>query len=583
MSTEPERFVLRTTLTSPFGRKARIAADVLGLRDRVTVVHADVADDNDTLRQRPKIPCLVRADGARSRQGVILECLQEAAGTDRLMPSRGADRIRKFTMARLADGIIDAGALIIYEGRYHEAGAQSERWVALQRGKIVRALAAFERDPPDPHVSDAAAIGLACALEFLDRRKAVEWRPTHPRLVAFSTPCEERAGLRAHRTADLNNVEIRLDHQSGYGCIDASPAHTEESSMNVLSVALRRVPILIRWLPVLALAASGLVQAQAWPSKPVRIIVPISVGGATDLLGRTLAQALQQSTGQPFVVENKTGAAGAIGSAEVARAAPDGYTLLIATTSTHSIAPHVTKNLPYNVVADFTPIALLAEANNVLLMSPTLEYKTLGELLAAAKAKPGFINYSSSGVGSWGHLSFELFAAQAGVSLTHVPYRGTSSSIADLSQGTVHLALDAVVSGVPLVKSGRVKGLAVSGPRRTPLAPEIPTMGKRSGFSVLSWFAVYRPKECRPSSLNASTKRSSSAQHAGNARQVQSMGVEAGKMSPTEFGAYVRRQRTLGKAHEGTQHQAGLSARPPMSESTGQSRPRGSGWNAGFA
>ena len=189
MSTEPEKFVLRTTLTSPFGRKARMAADVLGLRDRVTVVHADVADENDTLRQQNplgKIPCLVRADGTTVYDsGVILECLQEAAGTDRLMPARGPDRIRKFTMARLADGIIDAGALIIYEGRYHETGAQSERWVALQRGKIVRALAAFERDPPDPRKSDAVAIGLACALEFLDRRKAVEWRPTHPRLVAF--------------------------------------------------------------------------------------------------------------------------------------------------------------------------------------------------------------------------------------------------------------------------------------------------------------------------------------------------------------------------------------------------------------
>jgi glutathione S-transferase len=153
------------------------------------VVHADVADENDTLRQQNplgKIPCLVRADGsAVYDSGVILECLQEAADTDQLMAARGPERIRKFTMARLADGIIDAGALIIYEGRYHEPGAQSESWVALQRGKIVRALAAFERDPPDAGKSDAVAIGLACALEFLDRRKAVEWRSTHPRLVAF--------------------------------------------------------------------------------------------------------------------------------------------------------------------------------------------------------------------------------------------------------------------------------------------------------------------------------------------------------------------------------------------------------------
>jgi glutathione S-transferase len=189
MSPEPEKFVLRTTLTSPFGRKARMAADVLGMNDRVTVQHADVADENDTLRkQNPlgKIPCLVRADGTPVYDsGVIVECLQEAAGTDRLMPTRGPDRIRKFTMARLADGIIDAGALIIYEGRYHEAEAQSERWLALQRGKIVRALAEFERQPPDPRTSDAVSIGLACALAFLDKRKAVEWRPTCPHLTAW--------------------------------------------------------------------------------------------------------------------------------------------------------------------------------------------------------------------------------------------------------------------------------------------------------------------------------------------------------------------------------------------------------------
>ena len=324
--------------------------------------------------------------------------------------------------------------------------------------------------------------------------------------------------------------------------------------MNVLSVVLckigealamrlrpERVPAFIRWLPVLVLAASGLAQAQAWPTKTVRIIVPISAGGATDLLGRVLAQALQQASGQPFVVENKTGAAGAIGSAEVARAAPDGYTLLIATTSTHSIAPHVSSKLPYNVVNDFTPIALLAEANNVLLMAPTLQFKNLGELLATAREKPGSIYYSSSGVGSWGHLSFELFAAQAGVSLTHVPYRGTSSSIADINQGTVHLALDAVVSGIPIVKSGRAKGLAVSGPRRTPLAPDIPTMGETvAGFSVLSWFAVYGPKGMSPElarRINEEIIKVLSTPEM--VAKFQGMGIEAGRMSPTEFAQYV--------------------------------------------
>ena len=189
MSSEPETLVLRTTLTSPFGRKVRMAADLLGLTDRVRVAHADTADESDTLRlQNPlgKIPCLVRADGtAVYDSGVILEFLQEVAGTDRLLPTRGPDRIRMLIATRLADGIIDAGALIIYEARYHEPGGHSERWLAHQRGKIVRALAAFEASPPNPRKTDAVSIGLACALGFLDKRQPVEWRPSCPRLAAW--------------------------------------------------------------------------------------------------------------------------------------------------------------------------------------------------------------------------------------------------------------------------------------------------------------------------------------------------------------------------------------------------------------
>lgn len=189
MSSEPEKFVLRTTLTSPFGRKVRMAADILGLSNRVTVVPADTADENDTLRQQNplgKIPCLVRGDGTSIYDSsVILEFLQLVANTERLLPAHGAARIRMLTMTRLADGVIDAGAFIIYEGRYHEPGAQSEYWLGYQRGKIVRALTAFDLSPPDAHKSDAVSIGLACALGFLDKRKPVEWRPTCPRLAAW--------------------------------------------------------------------------------------------------------------------------------------------------------------------------------------------------------------------------------------------------------------------------------------------------------------------------------------------------------------------------------------------------------------
>lgn len=189
MTSEDEQFVLRTTLTSPFGRKVRMAAEVLGLGVRVTVMPADVSDEHDTLRQQNpmgKMPCLVRADGSSIYDSsVIVEFLQFVAGTERLLPVRGPARFPLQTLARLADGIVDAGALIIYEAKWHDPAHVSEGWLAYQRGKIERSLTAFEASPPDPTRTDAVAIGLSCALEFLDRRKPVDWRPTCPRLAAW--------------------------------------------------------------------------------------------------------------------------------------------------------------------------------------------------------------------------------------------------------------------------------------------------------------------------------------------------------------------------------------------------------------
>lgn len=189
MNTASEKFIIRATLTSPFGRKVRMAADVLGLADRVTVVHADVADEKDSLReQNPlgKMPCLVRADGsAIFDSGVIIEFLQDIAGSERLLPLRGPERFAVLTRVKLADGIMDAGALIAYESRWHTPEHVSEPWIAYQRGKILRALAVFETVPPDATRTDAVAVVVACALEFLDRRKPVEWRSTHPRLALW--------------------------------------------------------------------------------------------------------------------------------------------------------------------------------------------------------------------------------------------------------------------------------------------------------------------------------------------------------------------------------------------------------------
>jgi glutathione S-transferase len=184
-----ENFVLRTTLTSPFGRKVRMAAEVLGLAGHITVEPGDPLDPGDTLRlQNPlgKLPCLVLADGtAIYDSGVIIEFLHGIAGGDLLLPPSGMERIKTLTRATLADGIIEAALLVVYESRFRDPGTQSERWLAHQRGKITRGLAAFEAAPPDLDKIDIASIGLSCALGYLDWRRPVDWRPTHPKLAAW--------------------------------------------------------------------------------------------------------------------------------------------------------------------------------------------------------------------------------------------------------------------------------------------------------------------------------------------------------------------------------------------------------------
>ena len=189
--------------------------------------------------------------------------------------------------------------------------------------------------------------------------------------------------------------------------------------------------VLLAW----ALAA----QAQTWPERPVRVVVPFPASGATDLVARVVTQRVGQELGQQFVVDNKPGAGGTIGSAEAAKAPPDGYTLLLTTSSTHAISPHLMPRLPYDARKDFTPVAHVADAPSVLLVTPSLPVKSVAELVAYAKAHPGQLNYATSGNGTIVHLNTAAFAAQAGVQLTHVPYKGTAQSISDLAAGQVHM------------------------------------------------------------------------------------------------------------------------------------------------
>jgi len=236
--------------------------------------------------------------------------------------------------------------------------------------------------------------------------------------------------------------------------------------------------------------------AQAWPTKPIRLVVPFPAGGATDLLARAIAQGVGNAFGQPIVVDNRAGAGGTLGSGEVAKAAPDGHTLLIATSSTHSIAPHLNPNLAYNPETDFTPIAQVANATNLLLVPNSLPVANVREFIAYAKARPGQLNYATSGNGTIIHLTSEAFKAQAGLFIVHIPYRGSALAIPDLVSGKVQLLFDSVVSGLPHVKDGKLRALAITSAKRSPLVPELPTLAEAGlpGFESTTWFGFYGPK-----------------------------------------------------------------------------------------
>jgi tripartite-type tricarboxylate transporter receptor subunit TctC len=247
-------------------------------------------------------------------------------------------------------------------------------------------------------------------------------------------------------------------------------------------------------LPVLPVLRA---QAQeAWPTRPVTYVVPFTPGGSTDVIGRTLSQKLQETLGQPFVVDNRPGAAGAVGAAFVAKSKADGYTLFGGTISTHAINASLYKNLPYDPVKDFEPVCLVAFLPNVLIVDPNLKVNTVQELVALLKKDPTKRSFASSGAGTSTHLAGELFADLIGVPLTHIAYKGTPPAMLDVSSGVVPFMFDQMTAAVPLAKAGKLKLIAVTTAKRIALDPSLPTM-MESGikdFDMSSWQAVYAPK-----------------------------------------------------------------------------------------
>ena len=260
----------------------------------------------------------------------------------------------------------------------------------------------------------------------------------------------------------------------------------------------------------LALCASpgaARAQAAAWPAKAVRLVVPFAAGGTTDILARSLAPELQKAFGQPFVVDNKPGAGGNTGASDVAKSAPDGYTLLMGTVGTHAINAALYPKLPYDPVKDFVPVSLMAGVPNVLVLNPAFAARyninNVADFIRAAKAHPGKFNMSSSGNGTSIHLSGELFKSMTGTYMVHFPYRGSGPALIDLIGGSMDLMFDNLPSALPHIKSGKLKALAVTSARRSDAAPDLPTVAEAGGpalkgYDASSWFGLMAPAGTPP-------------------------------------------------------------------------------------
>jgi len=300
----------------------------------------------------------------------------------------------------------------------------------------------------------------------------------------------------------------------------------------------------------LLLAAPSLVAAQAaWPAKAVRIVVPFAAGGTTDILARALAPELQKAFGQPFVVDNKPGAGGNNGAAEVSKAAPDGYTLLMGTVGTHAINASLYPKLPFDPVKDFAPITLVAGVPNVLAVNPALAQKyginTVADFIRAAKANPGKFNMASSGNGTSIHLSGELFKAMTGTFMVHFPYRGSGPALIDLMGGSMDLMFDNLPSALPHIKSGKLKGLAVTSAKRSDAITELPTIEEAGGaalkgYEASSWFGLMAPAGTPADVVNRVQQETAKALASPALKdRLQAQGAIPSGMSSADFTKFI--------------------------------------------
>lgn len=285
--------------------------------------------------------------------------------------------------------------------------------------------------------------------------------------------------------------------------------------------------------------------AQTWPTKPVRVVVTFPPGGSSDVVARQIAPLLAEKLGQSFVVDNKPGAGATIGGAEVARAAPDGYTLMLSNTAPISLSPFMLDPMPYDPVKSFTHVAYIGSVPNVFVIHPSVPARNLAEFVAWAKQQKAPINYGSGGIGSIGHIVGELFKGQAGIDLQHIGYRGSGPMHNDLLGGTILFAIDTLPQNVQYQKSGKLKLLAVTSDKRNAMAPDVPTVGE-AGYAKLvadNFFGISGPANLPRPVVDALNKAASAALADPKLQKaLEDFGIATGAMSAEEFTAFVQQQ-----------------------------------------
>jgi tripartite-type tricarboxylate transporter receptor subunit TctC len=283
--------------------------------------------------------------------------------------------------------------------------------------------------------------------------------------------------------------------------------------------------------------------ALPYPSKPIRFVVPYPVGGPLDTVARLLAQRVSDRIKQPIIIDNKAGAGGNIGADLVAKAPPDGYTLLMGAVATHAINPTLYTSIPYDAGKDFLPVTQIASTPNVLVVNPSLPVHDVREFIAYAKANPGKLNFGSGSTGSAGHLAGELFKSMAGVDMTHVPYKGAAPAMTDLIGGRIDLMFDNLASSLAQVKAGKIRALAVTTAKRTPLAPDLPTIAESGlqGFDINTWFGLFVPAGTPREVVDLLHDEFVRALAEPEVREkMLALGAEPVGSTPAQFAAYIR-------------------------------------------